>query len=57
MKTHQEIRDADNELIRSKEALTGIIAKRKLADKKAQDLTKSGKSPHFVQPVKEAIEG
>ena len=29
---------------------------RKLADKKAQDLTKSGKSPHFVQPVKEAIE-
>ena len=30
---------------------------RKLADKKAQDLTKSGKSPHFVQPVKEAIEG
>ena len=30
---------------------------RKQADKKAQDLTKSGKSPHFVQPVKEAIEG
>jgi hypothetical protein len=30
---------------------------RKLADKKAQELTKSGKSPHFVQPVKEAIEG
>jgi hypothetical protein len=30
---------------------------RKLADKKAQDLTKGGKSPHFVQPVKEAIEG
>jgi len=29
---------------------------RKQADKKAQDLTKSGKSPHFVQPVKEAIE-
>lgn len=30
---------------------------RKLADKKAQDLAKSGKSPHFVQPVKEVIEG
>lgn len=30
---------------------------RKLADKKAQDLSKSGKSPHFVQPVKEVIEG
>jgi len=29
---------------------------RKLADKKAQDLTKGGKSPHFVQPVKEVIE-
>ena len=29
----QEIRDADNELINSKEALTSIIAKRKLADK------------------------
>ncbi len=29
----QEIRDANNELIRSKESLTGIIAKRKLADK------------------------
>jgi hypothetical protein len=33
------------------------FSERKLADKKAQDLTKSGKSPHFVQPVKEAIEG
>lgn len=30
---------------------------RKLADKKAADLTKGGKSPHFVQPVKEVIEG
>ncbi len=29
---------------------------RKLADKKAADLGKGGKSPHFVQPVKEAIE-
>lgn len=30
---------------------------KKLADKKAQDLSKSGKSPHFVQPVKEVIDG
>ena len=30
---------------------------RKLADKKATDLAKGGKSPHFVQPVKEVIEG
>ena len=29
---------------------------RKLADKKAVELGKGGKSPHFVQPVKEAIE-
>ena len=28
---------------------------RKAADKKAADLTKTGKSPHFVQPVKEQI--
>lgn len=28
---------------------------RKKADQKAQELTKSGKSPHFVQPVKEQI--
>ena len=28
---------------------------RKEADKKADDLTKSGKSPHFVQLVKEQI--
>ncbi|NOY40546.1 MAG: hypothetical protein GXP26_01740 [Planctomycetes bacterium] len=30
---------------------------RKLAEKKALDLSKGGKPPHFVQPVKEAIEG
>jgi hypothetical protein len=30
---------------------------RKQADKKAAELTKTGKSPHFVQPVKEIIEG
>jgi len=29
---------------------------RKQADKKATDLTASGKTPHFVQLVKEAIE-
>lgn len=29
---------------------------RKKADAKAADLTKNGKSPHFVMPVKEAIE-
>ena len=37
----QEIRDADNGLIKSKEALTGIIAKRKLADKKVEGLKSS----------------
>ena len=37
----QEIRDADNELGKSKEALTGIIAKRKLADKKVASLKSS----------------
>ena len=37
----QEIRDADNELVKSKEALTGIIAKRKLADKKVESLKSS----------------
>ena len=37
----QEIRDAANELGRSKEALTGIIAKRKLADKKVDSLKSS----------------
>jgi hypothetical protein len=30
---------------------------RKQAQKKADELTKNGKSPHFVQPVKEIIEG
>lgn len=29
---------------------------RKIAEKKAVDLSKGGKSPHFVQRVKEAIE-
>lgn len=37
----QEIRDADNDLIKSKEALTGIIAKRKLADRKVESLKAS----------------
>ncbi len=37
----QEIRDADNDLVKSKEALTSIIAKRKLADKKIEGLKKS----------------
>lgn len=34
----QEIRDADGELIKSKQALTGIIAKRKLAERKVDEL-------------------
>lgn len=29
---------------------------RKQADQKAKDLTASGKSPHFVQPVKEVVQ-
>ena len=37
----QEIRDADSELGRSKESLTGIIAKRKLANKKVDSLKSS----------------
>ena len=37
----QEIRDADSSLGKSKEALTGIIAKRKLADKKVDSLKAS----------------
>ncbi len=37
----QEIRDADNGLGKSKDALTGIIAKRKLADKKVEGLKSS----------------
>jgi len=28
---------------------------KKLADKKAKELTAAGKSPHFVQPVKQAV--
>jgi hypothetical protein len=30
---------------------------KKEAEKKATELSKSGKSPHFVQKVKETIEG
>ena len=30
---------------------------KKLAEKAAKELTASGKSPHFVQPVKEQIQG
>ena len=37
----QEIRDADNDISKSKDALTGIIAKRKLADKKVESLKSS----------------
>ena len=37
----QEIRDADNGLSSSKDALTGIIAKRKMADKKVESLKAS----------------
>ena len=37
----QEIRDADDNLNKSKVALTGIIAKRKLADKKVDSLKSS----------------
>ena len=32
------------------------FSQRKQADKKAADLSKSGKSPHFVQRVKQAIQ-
>jgi hypothetical protein len=32
------------------------FSQRKQAEKKADDLTKSAKTPHFVQRVKEAIE-
>src|SRR4051794_16832362 len=31
-------------------------SQKKEADKKAKDLTASGKSPHFVQPVKQAVQ-
>ncbi|HIF08826.1 MAG TPA: PspA/IM30 family protein [Sneathiellales bacterium] len=37
----QEIREADGELGKSKDALAGIIAKRKLADKKVESLKSS----------------
>ena len=37
----QEIRDADNALLKSKESLTGIIAKRKLAEKKVESMKSS----------------
>ena len=30
-------------------------SEKKEADKRAKELTASGKSPHFVQPVKEAV--
>ena len=32
------------------------FSQKKQAEKKAQDLSKQGKSPHFVQKVKEAIQ-
>jgi hypothetical protein len=32
-------------------------AQKKQAEKKASELSKSGKSPHFVQKVKETVEG
>ena len=32
------------------------FSERKEADKKAKELTASGKSPHFVQPVKEVVQ-
>jgi hypothetical protein len=31
-------------------------SEKKEADKRAKELTASGKSPHFVQPVKEAVQ-
>src|SRR5688572_33205131 len=31
-------------------------SEKKEADKRAKDLTASGKSPHFVQPVKETVQ-
>ena len=31
------------------------FSQKKEADKKAKELTASGKSPHFVQPVKEPV--
>ena len=32
------------------------FSERKEADKRAKELTASGKSPHFVQPVKEVVQ-
>jgi hypothetical protein len=32
------------------------FSERKEAEKKAKELTASGKSPHFIQPVKEAVQ-
>lgn len=32
------------------------FSEKKEADKKAKELTAAGKSPHFVQPVKEAVQ-
>ena len=32
------------------------FSQKKQAEKKAEDLNKSGKSPHFVQKVKEVID-
>ena len=32
------------------------FSQKKAADKKAEELSKSGKSPHFVQKVKEVLE-
>jgi hypothetical protein len=32
------------------------FSEKKEAEKKAKELTASGKSPHFIQPVKEAVQ-
>ena len=32
------------------------FSQKKEAEKKAKELTASGKSPHFIQPVKEAVQ-
>jgi hypothetical protein len=32
------------------------FSERKEAEKRAKELTASGKSPHFIQPVKEAVQ-
>ena len=46
---------AERSYFRLSKALNHEFNERKQADKKAEELTKSGKSPHFVQPVKEQI--